>query len=402
MNHNRTIIYTGNFSIEHMNAAGKRVFANALIMKEIGYHVVLVGTEEYDKESISIISTKQEIQGIEVFHYPGRLFHKSRLNYMAFYNEFIRFIEMSDYDVKAFINYNSPSLSAFMGKLIKYARKHNIKYITDVADWLIVDSGNYLFRELRQFDIDLKNGYYSNKSDGIIAISSWLSDYYKQKVFNVIIIPPLSLKKHTISVAQTDLPKIVYAGIPFRRGTIMADPKAMKDRFDLVCEYLYECKKRGAGFEFHVFGFDKAEFCYSVPSLTDVLEALGESIVFHSMSPMQTIQQEISSADYTILIRDKNRMTMAGFPTKVSESISCGTPVITTKTSDIEHYLPEGQGAFYLDIEDKEGSCEKLTSLLNKSRTERESQKLNCTKLDVFSMETYYQTMDDFLHNVCG
>ena len=36
-----TIIYTGNFSIEEMNAAGKRVFANALIMQKLKLSITL-------------------------------------------------------------------------------------------------------------------------------------------------------------------------------------------------------------------------------------------------------------------------------------------------------------------------------------------------------------------------
>ena len=55
---------------------------------------------------------------------------------------------------------------------------------------------------------------------------------------------------------------------------------------------------------------------------------------------------------------------MAGFPTKFSESISCGVPVITTKTSDLCNYLQEGINGFWLE-EDIEESISKIFKTKN-------------------------------------
>ena len=40
-------------------------------------------------------------------------------------------------------------------------------------------------------------------------------------------------------------------------------------------------------------------------------------------------------------MRDRNRVVEAGFPTKIVESITCGTPVIANKFSNIAEYLNE-------------------------------------------------------------
>ena len=165
-----------------MNAAGKRVFANAMIMQGLGYHVVMIGVDAQDTTSTAIISTGSKLNGMRVCHYPGKMFAKSRSNYIAFYREFYRLLKEKEWNVKAIIGYNSPSTAPFIGKVLQYCHKNGIKYITDVADWLIVDSNNPIFKVLRQFDITLKNAYYSNKSDGVIAISSWLADYYRMRV----------------------------------------------------------------------------------------------------------------------------------------------------------------------------------------------------------------------------
>lgn len=46
-------------------------------------------------------------------------------------------------------------------------------------------------------------------------------------------------------------------------------------------------------------------------------------------------------------IREKTRKTMAGFPTKVVESMSLGTPVITTDASDLADYIKHGENEFW-------------------------------------------------------
>lgn len=402
LNNKGTIIYTGNFSIEEMNAAGKRVFANALIMQKLGYHLVMVGIESIDKSSSDILSTHTCKNGIDVYHYPGKLFHRQRSNYIAFFKQFKKLIDANKWNINAIICYNSPSLAPFLGNTIKYCHKNNIKYITDVADWLIVDSDNPIFRTLRQFDITVKNAYYSNKSDGVIAISTWLRNYYKKKVDNVIVIPPVNLKRKNNISSNSSKTEIVYAGMPFRKGRVINNPSTMKDRLDLVCKLLAYAKENGVDFLFHVYGFEREDFLQSLPYLREDIELLGDSICFHGFAKMEDVQIAVSHADYTILIREKNRMTMAGFPTKVSESITCGTPVITTKTSDIKKYLPEGHGTFYIDLNDIERSKKKILYLLAKSSEDRLRQKQECENIHAFDIESYIEPMRKFLTLVLG
>lgn len=397
MHSKETIIYTGNFSIENMNAAGKRVFANAMILMQLGYHLVMVGIDTEDKTSVNIFETKREIKGIEVYHYPGWLYQNKRLNYRRFFYQLESLIQSNDWEVRAIVGYNSPSIAPFIGRVLKYCHSCKIKYITDVADWLIVDSNNLIFRFARQVDITLKNAYYSNKSDGIIAISTWLAQYYEKRVKNVIVIPPLAIESKKNINKTNEKSVIVYAGIPFREGTVMKKASAMKDRFDMVCEILLNAKKSGSMFEFHVYGFTKEQITQSVPSLKNIIDALKGYIFFHGKTSMEAVQKAVSDADYTILIREKNRMTMAGFPTKVSESITCGTPVITTKTSDIDKYIPAGRGAYYLDIDHMEENSKIVSKLLSMSQEEREAHKRECNSNTSFKIETYIKKMDDFM-----
>jgi glycosyltransferase involved in cell wall biosynthesis len=63
----------------------------------------------------------------------------------------------------------------------------------------------------------------------------------------------------------------------------------------------------------------------------------------------------VKRSDFSIFLRDNNLVCTAGFPTKFSESIACGTPVLTNLSSDLGKYLIEGKNGYIMDIssEDK-------------------------------------------------
>jgi glycosyltransferase involved in cell wall biosynthesis len=55
---------------------------------------------------------------------------------------------------------------------------------------------------------------------------------------------------------------------------------------------------------------------------------------------------------------------MAGFPTKFVEAITCGIPVVTNNTSDLQFYLKEGVNGYFLGYT-KESISKKIKVMLN-------------------------------------
>ena len=49
----------------------------------------------------------------------------------------------------------------------------------------------------------------------------------------------------------------------------------------------------------------------------------------------------MSEADYLVIWREQNRVNAAGFSTKFVESVTVGTPVITTDTGELRKYIIE-------------------------------------------------------------
>lgn len=123
--------------------------------------------------------------------------------------------------------------------------------------------------------------------------------------------------------------------------------------------------------------------------LKEDVDVLSDSAFFYGKKKIEAIKESMRSKDYSIFLREKVRATMAGFPTKVSESISCSVPVITTKTSDIDKYLSEENGAYYIDITNDKAAIKKLAALLSIDSNTRLKQTQKCGSIHIFEIESY-------------
>jgi glycosyltransferase involved in cell wall biosynthesis len=98
-----------------------------------------------------------------------------------------------------------------------------------------------------------------------------------------------------------------------------------------------------------VIGISKEHFLEYYPEDEEVVASLGERVSFLGKMSHKDVLLYLKRADFSIFYRAKTRVTMAGFPTKFSESISCGTPVITNLTSDLSAYLKDGINGFIIE-----------------------------------------------------
>jgi glycosyltransferase involved in cell wall biosynthesis len=397
----QSILYVGNFAFPCENAPGKRVYANAKVLQKLGYDVIIIGLSE-----MSASFSQKHYDGFMFYNLPRPRKILDLFYYKVFFNLFKMILsQKEEIGLSLVIYYGSIGFSYFNSILLRLCRKHNVKVVSDCVDWLIVKTKNPLFNLIKFLDDFYQKGFVNKKVDGIIVISSYLANYYKRSVSPLIIIPPLSPAPSKlnstlkISALCGNQKKIIYAGIPFRRGKRVLSKENMKDRIDKIIELLYKAHKRGCNFTFYIYGFSKEEFIYALPEQEKYVDALGESVEFHAFQKNEDVISKITEADFTILIRDVNRMTTAGFPTKVSESISNGTPVITTRTSDLPKYIVEGETGFFIKSEG-EKAIEKLVNILNLERAEVLRMKENCIKHNPFYYENYSDTFRNFLDDL--
>ena len=126
--------------------------------------------------------------------------------------------------------------------------------------------------------------------------------------------------------------ELIYAG----------SPSAQKERLDLIVETV---QRSEIPVKLIVVGITLEEYksiygkSYS-----------GGNIEFLGRIEHREVIRKIKLSDWMIVLRDKNKIVTAGFPTKVVESISCGIPVIANRFSNIDEFLDDNNSILMNNI----------------------------------------------------
>ena len=220
-----------------------------------------------------------------------------------------------------------------------FCRRRRIKLYADCTEWYSYAGSHLIKHILGEIDTWLRMKVLHPKMDGMIAISKFLTDYYKDKLPTVCVPPLVDLadsKWCEIKTENKSVIQIVYAGSPGKN----------KDKLNYVIEALSQVND--IKFQFKIIGIDEKQYLEYYPEHQKLISELKDKVIFLGRLSHQRTLDHIKIADFSMFVRDVNRVTMAGFPTKFVESISCGTPVITNKTSDLDEYLEEGKNGFWL------------------------------------------------------
>lgn len=310
-----TILYIGCFELPDKNAAAQRVIGNAKAMRDIGYDVVF----------LNALEKMEPAEKRKTEYYGFTCYETKRINkadHILFGTQTISVIRSIRPD--AVIAYNYPGIA--MSNIMLYCKINSIKCYADITEWYM-PSGNLYHRTVRAVDVYFRMKRVSPKSDGIIAISRYLYDYYKDKT-KTILIPPLvditEEKWMHVKDKADETTSFIYAG----------SPDSIKERLDIIIESFHQIAEIKA-VKLHIVGITENEFRKEY-KWTDKID---RNVIFWGRVPHRKAVALVSNADWAIVIRDRNLVTTAGFPTKVAEAISCGVPVIANSFSNIFEYL---------------------------------------------------------------
>jgi glycosyltransferase involved in cell wall biosynthesis len=376
---NGTVIYIGAFEFPDKNPATHRAVSNSKAIRELGYNVVFIGINN-DNECI-----KKKYFGFDVYSrkYPENII--DWLKYITTYQFNLNIIRKYN-DVKAIICYNSPSVSLFL--LNKWGRKQNIKIIADCTEWYEVEKGEKgIKRYVKKIDIYCRMHLIHPKLYAVIAISSYIQDFYKMKGTKTIQIPPLTdtndLKWHKDSVTVSEYKNIVYVGVPFSLIT-----KRQKDRIDILIQALLSSEQKNK-FIFHVVGCTKEDFLKFYPRFVEKLKGKDDIIKFYGKLPHKAAINKIKECDFCMFVRDNTLTNRAGFPTKFAEAISCGLPILTNRNSNVDDYLFEGVNGFFINNDTKEKLIKSLKKPLSLNQDELLKMKIEVYNSKLFDYRNY-------------
>ena len=383
----KTVAYVGNFGFPDKNASGKRVLGNCLLLRDLGYTPVCIGHGKTEKtESQGIVCHNIGISNID------RVFGNGAGRITDLLKGYLQ-------DLHAVILYGAIFTQKENCSIIRWCRKNGITVYYDQVDWFELNWHNPLRALIRWNNHRLLNGKVSPKCDGVICISSFLSDYHSKKGKKTVVIPPLAAACGTVeeSVAESECIRFVYAGT----STDVARPlEQWKDRIDLMLAALAKAMQTEGTrpFRFDIFGLTRQQYIRMFPEDLRhggeaVLAQLGDQVIFHGLVPNAEAMAGVAQANFTVLIRDKKRSTMSGFPTKVSESISCGTPVLCSDTSDLRQYIQNGFNGYICENDELESVYETILKL---TAAQLYQMKCNCENSPFYYMN-FTQEMRHFL-----
>lgn len=383
----KTILYVGGFELPDKNAAAHRVLNNGKIFRELGYRVVFLGiSHDIDKLSVECI------QGFEAWSMPYPGSKKEWASYLTSI-EYLKTVAKRLPDLQGIIFYNYQSICLY--KALRYCRRNKIWSIVDVTEWYVASRKNAVFFAAKQFDTMIRMRYLNKRADGIISISTYLSEYYsKCGCTKLIQLPPL-IDKQEEKWRKTDNNqraknaskiRLIYAG----------SPGDTKDNFEIVLRNIRQFSKQ---VELHILGLDK-EGILRVIGKDKSEEYLGNNVIIHGrVSHVESLEQ-IKQSDFQIFVRPKNLVTKAGFPTKLGESFSCGTPVITNLSSNIGDFLEDGKNGFVISNLSDEAICEVLRKLIALRREDIMRMKRYCYEMELFDYRNYVTCTRNLLYKL--
>ena len=120
-----------------------------------------------------------------------------------------------------------------------------------------------------------------------------------------------------------------------------------------------------------------------------MVAAMSNQVCFHGRKPREELLKMLVKSDFSIFMRKKILVTKAGFPTKFSESIAYGTPVITNLLENIEPYFEEDKNGVAIDNFDRAKSVARLQEVLGYSQAKILAMKEGCLKSETFSYRAF-------------
>lgn len=320
----KVVLYIGGFQLPDKNAAALRVMSNAKALRDFGYDVIFVNAlVEYD-----FSPRKTFYDGFETYEYK----REAQREYLLSISRIQRIIEKTE--AKIVIAYNYPAIA--LNRLRRYCKKHNVKCYADATEWY-TPTGNIVFRIIKGIDTELRMRYVHPRMDGIIAVSEYLYNYYKRKVKTVKIPPLVDILETKWNILISDLhegTRFIYAG----------SPSTQKERLDWIVDAV-ETFENG-NIHLDVVGLTEDQFNQMYECSYE-----GSKVTFHGCVSNACVIKMIKESDWAIVLRENSKVVRAGFPTKIPEAITCGTPVIANKFSNIDNYLNENNSILFDNME---------------------------------------------------
>ena len=381
----KVVIISGNkYPLE--DAGAIRQHSTAKLFKLLGYETLILG---YGKSTHGKISVYDGINYISFRPSNNNIIIRALYRYF-FIDRAVKYLKKNVKSVDVLLIVDV--LPKDFKKIKNLASYYHAKLVHDSVEWYSPE----------EFSNGEKNRSFRNKEytntiavgSGwrVIAISKYLEEHFKNKCTKVTRIPVimdvLSINPTLTCINNKNI--YVYAGGPGKKDNL----KTIIDAFLMLSDAEREL------IEFHIIGVNRNQLIDLCGVDEKALDKLNNILFIHGRLPQKDALAFVNKASYTILIRDETlRYSKAGFPTKVVESLSCGTPVICNLSSDLNEYLVDSVNSIIVDGHRSENVYQALQHSINIDKVLYSKLRVNARKTaeQFFDYRDYVNALKELL-----
>jgi glycosyltransferase involved in cell wall biosynthesis len=333
------IIFIGEYRFPEGDAAAIRTLSLARICRDLGFAVTVIGKGQLRPEDYRRELDVYEIDGIRYSTMnPERVTAMQRLRHpMARLKLYASALEaMNLADTRAIV-INACSSATHVPLVRAFCRRRQIPLIGDICEWYDPCQMTYGRLDPAYAVFCGVFRYALPRFKNLIVVSRLLERHFAGEGRHVLRIPAVLDPRLIACVDRTPADRLVllYAGIPGR-----------KDHLEEILEALAALSPdERARVEFRLLGPTEPELRGLLGGAARLLDALADTVKPLGRVPRAQVLEQLQQAHFTVLVRPDKRYANAGFPSKVSESLAAGVPVLLTMTSDLQEFLGDGVAA---------------------------------------------------------
>ncbi len=284
------------------------------------------------------------------------------------------------------------SIKKYMTTL-QIVKKHGLPMVMDSVEWY--DPSNWKLKSCdpRYYLFQYMWHYLFPKCDGVIAISRMIENHYKKSLSNVVRIPTITDARNIVyrTKIENDGVNFIFSG-KLDEG---------KDNLDTFIEAMDRVDPIGEKTQLNIFGPSIEEVRRHLGKKAGLLDVHKNNIFVHGKVPQKEAQTACLNSDFSVFFRLNRRSANAGFPTKLGECMTFGTPVICNNTGDISLVVKDKENGFLLNSKSVDEIYETLKYLLNMKKEAREEmrRKARLSAEQFFDYHNYFSEIKSVLEN---
>ncbi len=222
------------------------------------------------------------------------------------------------------------------------AGERQIPWVVDITEWYEAPLRWGGRVGPRAWDVDFAMRVLNRQSGNVIAISSFLESYYTRRGVRTIRVPTLIDIDHGLWPTRDRPP-----GRNRRLRFVYAGQAGRKDALDSLLAGFNLARKRGLPVCLHLCGMPLEDVLRSGVRVEKIIRELGSTLTIHGRFPRPSDAIDLMrSSDVALLVKKPGRLVEAQFPTKLTQYMAAGLPVLANRTGDVGDYVRDGREGF--------------------------------------------------------